>query len=247
VTNACLVIAPREMAEEILLKAQPRKVAGKQVRALRREGWIPVSLYGRHTQPANLQADARALQTVLGQAGHNRLVKLTVDGGESRFVIIREIQRESITRKLLHVDMQEIAMHEKMTTQVPLVLVGTSPVVQRSEGLLIHGLQEVTIRVLPGDLIPSIEVDVSQIAALNQGLYVRDLKVSDKIEILTQGEDMVAKVIPVKEEKIEEVVPAATAEVEVIGKGKKEEEGAEGEAAATPAAAKPEAKKEEKK
>lgn len=245
-TNACLLIAPREMAEDILLKAQPRAIAGKQVRALRREGWIPVSLYGRHTKPANLQVEARALQAVLHQAGHNRLVKLSLVEGESRFVIIREIQRESLTRKLLHVDMQEIAMNEKMTTEVPLMLVGTSPVVTRSEGLMIHGLQQVTIRVLPGDLIPHIEVDVSQITTLNQALYVRDLKVSDRIEILTSGEDMVAKVIPVKEEKIEEVAPAVAAEVEVIGKGKKEEEGVEGEAAA-PGAAKPEAKKEEKK
>ena len=237
------------MAEEILLTAQPRTVVGKQVNALRRSGWIPVSLYGRHTQATNLQVEARALQNTLSQAGHNRLVKLTLDGGEPRFVIVREIQRDALTRKLLHVDMQEIAMNEKMMTEVPLTLVGVSPVVTRSEGLMIHGIQQITIRVLPADLIPEIEVDVTQIVTLNQALHVSDLKVSDKIEILTPADEMVAKVIPLKEEKIEEVAPVVAAEVEVIGKGKKEEEGVEGEAAPA-TAAKPEAKevkKEEKK
>jgi hypothetical protein len=85
-------------------------------------------------------------------------------------------------------------------------------------------------------------VDVSSLENLNQSLFIKNLKVSDKIEVLTPGEEMVAKVVPVKEEVITTEAPVATAEVEVIKKGKIEEEGAEGEA---PAAG--EAKKEEKK
>jgi large subunit ribosomal protein L25 len=134
-------------------------------------------------------------------------------------------------------------MNEKITTEVPLVLVGTSPAVTRGEGLLIHGIDTVLIRVLPADLIPQIEVDVTAIENLNQSLFVRDLKVSDKIEIRTAGDEMVAKVVPVKEEVITTEAPTVAGEVEVIGKGKKEEEGAEG---AAPAAG-GEAKKEEKK
>jgi hypothetical protein len=98
------------------------------------------------------------------------------------------------------------------------------------------------IRVLPTELIDNIEVDVTPIADLNQSLFVSDLKVSDNIEILTPRDEMVAKVVPVKEEVITEEVQPAAVEPEVIGKGKKEEEeGAEG---AAPAA---EVKKEEKK
>jgi hypothetical protein len=109
--------------------------------------------------------------------------------------------------------------------------------------LLIHGLPTVQIRVLPGDLIPHIDVDVAVLENLNQSLFVKDLKVSDKIEILTAPEEMVAKIVSAKEEVITAEAPVATAEVEVIKKGKIEEEGAEGEAAAKPG----EAKKEEKK
>jgi hypothetical protein len=136
-------------------------------------------------------------------------------------------------------------MTEKITTEVPLVLVGTSPAVTRGEGLLIHGIDTVLIRVLPTDLIDSIQVDVSGMNDLNQSLFVGDLKVTDNIEVLTPRDEMVAKVVPVKEEVITEAVPAAAVEPEVIGKGKKEEEeGAEG---AAPAAAAGGAAKEEKK
>ncbi|MBI5650975.1 MAG: 50S ribosomal protein L25 [Chloroflexi bacterium] len=229
---------------DILLSAQPRAVIGKQVNAMRRTGMIPAVLYGKQLEnPLTLQIDEKTLKTVVAQAGRNRLIKLTIDGGAERLVLTRDVQRNSLTQRIIHVDLQEISMNEKITTEVSLVLVGTSPAVTRGEGLLIHGINTVLIRVLPADLIPQIEVDVTPIESLNQSLFVRDLKVSDKIEIRTAGDEMVAKVVPVKEEVITTEAPAVAAEVEVIGKGKKEEEGAEG---AVPAAG-GEAKKEEKK
>lgn len=236
--------------EEILLTAQPRKVIGKQVNQLRRAGSIPSVLYGSHLDKAiALQIEEKVLKQVVAKAGHNRLIKLTVDSGAPRLVLAREVQRNPISGRLVHVDFQEVSMTEKITTEVPLVLVGTSPAVTRGEGLLIHGIDSVQVRVLPTELIASIEVDVSGLAELNQSIFVRDLQVSDKIELLTPRDEMVAKVVPVKEEVITEEVPVAAAEVEVIGKGKKEEEEVvEGEAPAAAEAKKPaEAKKEEKK
>ncbi len=232
------------MADEIQLGAQPREVIGKKVKQLRRTGMIPAVLYGTQLEkPLVLQIEEKALKTVVAKAGHNRLVRLTVDTGAPRLVLTREVQRNSMTGRIVHVDFQEVSMTEKITTDVPITLVGTSPAVTRGEGLLIHGINTVTIRVLPSDLVPEIEVDVSSLNDLNEAITVANLKLSDKIELLSPGTEMVAKVVPVKEEVITEEVPAAAAaEVEVIGKGKKEEEeeGAEGGAAG-------EAKKEEKK
>lgn len=233
------------MAEDIQLSAQPRTVIGKQVNALRRTGSIPAVLYGTHLErPVTMQIDEKTLKTVVAKAGHNRLIKLALDGGEPRLVLAREVQRNSITGRIVHVDFQEVSMTEKISTHVPLTLAGTSPAVTRGEGLLIHGINTVLIRALPSDLVNTIEVDVSTLESLNQSLMVSDLKVPETIEILTPRDEMVAKVVPVKEEVLTEVAPVAAAEVEVIGKGKKEEEeGAEG---AAPAAG-GEAKKEEKK
>lgn len=230
------------MAEDIFLTAQPRTVIGKQVSASRRAGIIPGVLYGKHLDaPVVINLEEKLLKQVVAKAGRNRLIKLTIDNGAPRLVLTREVQRNSLSQRIVHVDFQEVSLTEKITTDVPLVLVGTSPAVTRGEGLLIHGINTVELRVLPGDLIPQVEVDVTVLNALNQGLYVKDLKVNDKIEILTPGDEMVAKVVPVKEEVITAEAPVATAEVEVIKKGKIEEEG-EG---AAPAAG--EAKKEEKK
>lgn len=241
------------MAEDILLMAEPREVIGKQVKAMRRTGAIPAILYGsRLDQATPLKIDEKTLKTVVAKAGRNRLIRLTVGNNAPQLVLTRQVQREPISGKIVHVDFQQVSLTEKITTDVPIVLVGTSPAVTRGEGLLIHGLAGVQIRVLPGDLIPSIQVDVSILEALNQSLFVKDLKVDSKIEILTGPEEMIAKVVPAKEEVIAEGAPVAATEVEVIKKGKIEEEGVEGEGAAPPVAGAPaakpaEAKKEEKK
>ncbi|MGB8643809.1 MAG: 50S ribosomal protein L25 [Anaerolineae bacterium] len=227
------------MADEIVLEAKARTVKGKQVLALRRQGFIPLALYGGHIEPSALQTDEKGLRAVLTKAGHNRLIRLNLEDGVPHIVIAREIQREPISGRLLHVDLQEISLTEKMTIEVPIVLKGTAPAVTRGEGLLIHLLEEVEIRVLPTDLIPEIIVDISVLNAVNQTLHVSDLQLGDKIEILTDADEPIAKIIPLKEEVITEEAPVATAEVEVIGKAKKEEEAA--------AEGKPEAKKAESK
>jgi large subunit ribosomal protein L25 len=219
------------MADEIQLAVKPREIRGKQVRALRRSGWIPLALYGVKTPPQNLQAEERALRVVLNRAGHNRLIQLALgDGQPAHVVIAREIQREPISGKLLHVDFQEISLTEKMESTVPVLVSGTPPPVSRNEGLVIRGLESITVRVLPTDLIPDITVDISTLENIGDAIHVSDLHLGDKVEILTAPEEMLAKVIAVREEVIVEEVPAPTAEVEVVGKGKKEEEaGAEAE------------------
>lgn len=232
------------MADEVQLDAQPRSVIGKQVKQMRRSGIVPIVLYGGHISSSPLQAEERQLRSVLARAGHNRLIYLNLGDSTPRIVLAREIQREPITGRLLHVDLQEVSLTEKMTLDVPIALRGAPPAVTRGEGLMIHGLEAVSIRLLPTDLIPEIVVDVSVLNNVNDALYVSDLKVGDKIEILTNPEEMIAKIIPVKEEVITEEVPVVAAEVEVIGKGKKEEEEA-APAEGAPKAAEP--KKEEKK
>jgi large subunit ribosomal protein L25 len=141
--------------------------------------------------------------------------------------LAREIQREPITGSLYHVDFMAVSMTEKIKVQVQVILVGESPAVQRGEGVLVHALNSVEIQCLPGDLMDAIRVDVSTLDKVDAQVAVKDLKVSEGIEILAGPDEMVVRVTPVREEKVEEVVPVAAeavAEVEVIEKGKKEEE-----------------------
>jgi large subunit ribosomal protein L25 len=210
---------------ELVLNAKPRSVIGKAVKALRRQGWIPAVLYGRHISPLPIQVEGRELQRVLSQArGGTRLIILQVDG-ETHLALIREVQREPIRREILHVDFQAIEMTEKIRVEVPVIFKGASPAVERGEGVLVHGLTHVEIECLPKDLIEAITVDLSVLDRVDAAIYVRDLQAPPGVTIVSDPDELIALVTAPAAEAIEEApLPAEAPEVEVIGRGKKVEE-----------------------
>ncbi len=206
--------------EEIQLKANKRKVFGKKVKQLRRRGLIPAILYGHGIDALPLEVEEKALRRALAQAGSNRLIALRVGRARKpRVVLAWEIQRDPITQALLHVDFYEVTMGEKVTTEVPLVFVGESPIVKRGEGILFHGLESVEVECLPGNLIQSIEVDLTSLEEIDQALHVGDLKVGPDVEIVTDPEELIVKVLRPEEERVPEVE-----EVEVVTKPRKVKE-----------------------
>ena len=214
--------------EEITLDAEQRQITGKKVKHLRREGYVPGVLYGHHTEPVSLQVAERALQQVLQEAGVNRLVTLTVDGlDEPKRVLVRELQRDVISHSALHVDFYEVVMTEKLTAEVPIVLVGESPVVKAGEGFLFAGLDTIEIECLPADLPPQIEVDISTLQAINDAILVSDLQVAEAVEILVDLDETVVKILPPVEEEIEEVVVEEEAEIGLVGEEEAEAEAEE--------------------
>jgi len=214
--------------EEITLEAQQRQITGKKVKQLRQEGYVPGVLYGHHTEPVSLQVAERALQQVLQEAGVNRLVTLTVDGlDEPKRVLVRELQRDVISHSALHVDFYEVVMTEKLTAEVPIVLVGESPVVKAGEGFLFAGLDTIEIECLPADLPPQIEVDISTLQAINDAILVSDLQVAEAVEILVDLDETVVKILPPVEEEIEEVVVEEEAEIGLVGEEEAEAEAEE--------------------
>ncbi len=209
--------------EEILLNAEQRQIVGKRVKHLRREGYVPGVLYGHHTDAMSVKLEQRALDQVLQQAGTNRLVTLTIAGvPDAKRVLIRDLQRDVITHAVMHVDLYEVIMTEKITAEVPVVFVGESPVVAAGEGILFEGMDTIEIECLPGDLLPMIEVNVSALAAIDDGILVRDLQLGDAIQILDDPDEVVVKVLPPEREEIEEEVVPEVAEVEVVGEVREE-------------------------
>jgi large subunit ribosomal protein L25 len=205
---------------EITLSAEPRTVIGKQVNALRRNGFVPVVLYGGHQEPRNLQIEERALLKTLKQAGGYRLIAMQINGA-SHMCLARDVQQHPITRKILHADFQAVVMNEKVTVSVPLRFVGESPAVRAGLGLLIHSRESVQIEALPSDLIDHLTVDISQLQNAGQAIHVSNLKVSDQVRIVTASEETVALIVATKEEKLAEgATEETTAEVEVIKKEK---------------------------
>jgi len=212
--------------DRITLDASPRTVVGKKVRFMRRNGIIPANVFGHNVQSQSVEISEVALERTLARAGTTSLVNLNVAGAaEPLPVLIRDYQRRATTGKLLHVDLYQVSMTEKITTQVPLRLVGTAPGLAVG-GLLLQNIDFVEIECLPGDLVPAIDVDITGLAEMEQAILVRDLKVSDAITVLTDSDTLVVKIAAPEEEKAEEVEAAPVAE-----------EAAPAEAAATETAA----------
>lgn len=213
--------------EALELKAEVREAVGKRVGQLRRQGYVPAVVYGKGVEADHIQIEAKALRKVLAQAGTHQLIALQVGSTRPRMTLARDIQIDAVKRNFLHVDFYAVNMREKVTAEVPLVFVGVSPAVKDLGGILVHGMAELEIECLPADLVAAIEVNVEGLTQIDDMLTVADLKVPDKITILSDPETMVAKVEApsVAAEALEEEA-AVSAEPEVITgtKEKKEEE-----------------------
>lgn len=215
-----------QRTERVELTAERRTVLGKQVKQLREQGWTPGVMYGHGFDPVPLQFGARSLQQVLAQVGGSQLISIKVEGQEQPEVaLVREVQRDPIRRTPLHVDFYRVMMTERLTAEIPLEIIGKSPVVEAREGILLQGLSAIEVECLPGDLVDAIEVDLSDLTEVDQALHVRDLAVPAGIDILTDPDEMIVHVVPLEEEEVEEVevIAPEAEEVEVITEARAEE------------------------
>lgn len=221
--------------EKVVLKAEKRGVVGKQVKAMRREGKLPAVIYGRHTEPINVFLDAHTASLALGRITSSSLVTIDVDGTEYP-ALVREKQRDFIKNRLLHVDFLAVSLDEKLRARVSVHFVGVSAAVKDHGAVLVHNLEQLQVESLPGDLPERIDVDISTLVKIGDGIRVKDVIVSDKVRLLDDLETMVAvATMPKVEEEaavaaVEGAVPAAVTPTEPelsVERGKKEEEGSE--------------------
>jgi large subunit ribosomal protein L25 len=215
--------------QRLTLEVQVRREVGKSaVRKLRRAGWIPGVLYGRGVEPLPIAVELRALEaTVQSAAGGNVLLDVVVrEDGQARneLALLQDVQREVLSRRILHVDLHRVSLTEKVHTRVPVVLRGEARGV-REGGILEFLRHEVEVSGLPTDLPDHLELDVSQLA-VGQSLHVRDLKVPPGLTVLTPPDEtlvtLLAPAVPAEEAAA--AAEEAPAQPEVVGKGKGEEE-----------------------
>lgn len=215
--------------EPIRLTATHRVVEKKVAKQLRRDGMVPGVLYGHGVENMPLQMEALELKRTLSRAGASQLIDLQIeDAPSARPVLAREIQRDALSGEPIHVDFYAVSMTEKITAEVAILLVGEPADVSTALGLLLRGANTLEIECLPGALIPSLEVDISDLD-IGSALYVADLTVPDGITILSDPQEVVAQVIreSIAEEDEEEEEPLlepASTEVELISRGKPRDE-----------------------
>ena len=198
--------------KQIELRAANREILGKKVRFLRRQGIIPVHLFGHNVESVALQCDEAQLKRVLAQAGKTRLISLKLDKGKRpRTVVVREIQRDMRTDGLLHVDLYQIKMTEKIRVEVPIVAVGEAPALKSKENMLQQELNSLTVECLPDEIPTSVKVDLSSLTERNQAIRVEDVILGKEVAILNNPELVVVKIGSRPKEKVEEVVEAEEA------------------------------------
>ena len=221
---------------KVELKVSPREVLGKKVKRLRREGVIPANVYGHGLESAAIQVPKDELVHLLHSTGRNEIVYLRLDGEEPRPVFLRQIQRNPVTDAILHVDFYQISLKDKVRMEVPLALVGTSPAEQTYGGTLLHSLDRISVEGLPTEIPSAIEVDVSGLEEIDATIYVRELSVPGEVTVLTDPEQVVAKIAPPQVEKEVEEEVEEEVEGEVPEGEEAAAEGEEAEEAAEPAA-----------
>ncbi len=243
----------------LTLTAQARTVLGKTVDGLRRQRIVPAVIYGHNVPSRTVSIEAGAFDAMFKQAGSTSLVDVAVDGSAPVKALIHAIQRHPTTDRVIHVDLYQVKMSEKLEADIELNFIGESPAVKEQGGILIRTLDKVKVSCLPTDLVHSIDVDISVLKTFDKRIHVSDLVVSPGLTILDKGDEVVASVMPPRSEaelaslseKVEAVDVSAVEKVEKKVKAEDEEGEAETSdekpAAGSVAAGKAEKKSDPKK
>lgn len=208
--------------EKVVLEAKKRTKIDKASRsALRKEGRVPAIYYSKHHDPLAIDLSERALHPLVFTS-KTHLISLSLDGQEDLDCIIKDVQFDPVTEKIVHIDLLGLKKGEKIQIEVPVQLIGTAVGIKEG-GILQHTLHKIEIECLPVDIPEHIEIDVTTLK-LGDSIHISDLKFNE-FNILNSAEAIVASVTHPKAEK--EAAPAEgeeTKEPEVITKGKVQEE-----------------------
>lgn len=204
------------MNEKIIIIANKRKIRGKKVKQLRRQGILPANLFGKGINSLDIEVLLKEFLSLFKKAGETHIVELKIDGSIHN-ALIHGVQIDPVTDTPLHVDFQAVSLKEKTTATVPIQLRGESPAEKEKIGILVQQLSEIDVEALPTDLPDHLDADVSGLANVDATIYVKDLKF-DKSKVTIKREELekiVAKVEPPTKEKV--VTPPPTVEAPTEG------------------------------
>ena len=188
--------------------------------ALRRDGKIPGVLYGHGTAPLHVAFEAKTFDDLLHKGGRTGVLTLTLDGKKADTALVREVHRNPVSRKIMHVDLQRVSEHETVHAKLPLVAVGTPRGVRDFGGVLDVIVREIDVEGPVDEMPDHLEVDVTELG-IHQHASAADVKLPKGFKLLEDAEMIVVSVEPSKTaQNLEEAASGATGEQgtpEVIG------------------------------
>jgi large subunit ribosomal protein L25 len=216
------------------IKADKREISGKKSRFLRREGITPAHVFGHGIESLALQCDTVELQKVLAKAGTTTLIDVDIKSEKKpRKVFIREVQRDALSGQLLHVDFYQVKLTEKMSADIPVVLVGEAPAAKSKDNIIEQIVNQLQVTSLPEKIPHRIEVDITSLKQAGDAVHISDLPLDKDITINAEPDQLLVKVSQIKiavEKEAAAAAPAPEAEVKTVGEEAKEGAAEGGEA-----------------
>jgi large subunit ribosomal protein L25 len=203
-----------------VLNVVRRDTLGKKVKALRRSGTVPANIYGRHVDSLAVQVTFDELRNLLRHHNRNDILYVHVDG-EERPTFIRDVQRNPVSDRILHVDFLQISLTETVRMEVPVHIVGKAPAVETYGGILTHPSTTVMVEALPLNIPNALEIDVSGLTEISQTLHASDLVAPEGVMIIAPEQTLVRVDLPAAEraEEAEAAEAAAGEEGAAVAEG----------------------------
>lgn len=211
------------------LTVEKRKILGKKVKKLRKEGIMPANIYGKDVKSQAVEVKQKDFEKTFKEVGETGLLDLEVDG-KIRPVLIHNVQTDPLLNLFLHADFYQVNLKEKVKTMVPLIVVGEAKAVSEKIGLLLQPLSEVEVEALPEDLPENIEVSVENLAAVDEQITIGDLKKPKNVDVLTDPSQVIVKISELVSKEAEELAAQEAAASQAAKAETQEAEAQEAEA-----------------
>ncbi len=214
-----------------VLTAKPRDKK-ETLATLRKEGFLPLVLYGVKTKNLALKVDLKEFKKIYQEAGESSLISLKIEGDkEESMVLIHDTQFHPLSDEIIHADLYKPDLKKETEAAVPLEFIGESLAVKNLEGTLIKNIQEVEVKALPQNLPHEIRVDVSKLETFEDNILIKDLVLPEGVEVLKDEAEIIVSVAPPTkvEEELEKPIEEKVDEVEKVEEKKEEEEEGEEE------------------
>ena len=214
---------------QLQLDAEVRTITGRKVKQLRRQGLVPVVVYGNNQAGQSLQIEERPFERILRLGGTSQLIEVNVAGQETLNVLVRDLQLHPVKRSIIHADLYAVNLKEKQQVSVSITSTGRSES-ESSVTMVLQVMDSIMVEALPTDIPMEIECDIT-VLSMENALTVDDLPALEGVEYLSEPDEMVFNMVAVRtatvdEVESEEVIEGAVTEPEVMSKGKSEDEDA---------------------
>ncbi|HLV80317.1 MAG TPA: 50S ribosomal protein L25 [Chthonomonadaceae bacterium] len=167
-----------------------------EIKRLRRDGYVPISIQHRGQQPLHLQTESKPLEEFIRQHGESALLEMVLPDRKRQTAIVKQVQRDPLSYRLLQVTFQSVSRDEPIKVHVPILFHGEPEAVHLHTGVVVHQTEQVEVRCLPQNLPDHLMVDISHLS-VGESVHASDLPQSDRYEILVAPDAVLASLTAV--------------------------------------------------